>query len=156
MTNNKILSISTAKVVAIKFVLLGFLLAQETFAMKWTEINLTVTDIDVKRGGEIVVLVFEDKGFPTEHDKALKTYTFDTKNIQKSVKIAVPDSVFALKIHHDEDKSGAVTKDQKGIMPVEGIGFSSGAKIRSGPPSFEAARTQLPENGEITIAIKYP
>ncbi|MCF6211400.1 MAG: DUF2141 domain-containing protein [Gammaproteobacteria bacterium] len=156
MTNHKVPPISRARAIAIKCMLLGILLTQETVAMNWTEINLTVTDIDVTRGGEIIVLVFQEKGFPKDHSKALKKYIFVAKNNPYNLKITVPNAVFALKIHHDEDRSGSVKKNWTGIIPAEGIGFSSGAKIRFGPPSFEAARMQPPDSGEVAIAIRYP
>lgn len=70
--------------------------------------------------------------------------------------IQVPDKPFAIKVHHDEDSSGTVTKDWTGFIPAEGLGFSSGAQLRFGPPSFDDAVMTLPNDGKIEINIIYP
>jgi uncharacterized protein (DUF2141 family) len=139
-----------------KYLLIALMLAQEVLAIRGNQLNLTITGIDPARAGEIVVMVFQKDGFPKDHTKALQKYSFEPLENQHQMKIQVPDGEFALKIHHDEDKSGTMTKNWTGIIPAEGIGFSSGAKIRFGPPSFKAAAMELPLHGSTSIQIIYP
>lgn len=124
--------------------------------MEWKELNLSVTGIEPDRGGVLSVMVFLEDGFPKDHSKAIKRYELPTNSTSSSVAIDVPQSMFALKVHHDEDRSGQITKNWTRFMPAEGLGFSSGARVRFGPPSFEAAKLSYPETGELTIPMIYP
>ncbi len=130
--------------------------AEELETMNWKALTLTITDIDFKRPGEVVVMVFQEDGFPKDHQKAIKKYHITPQETRHQINIEVPEGKFALKIHHDEDKSGTMTKNWTGIIPAEGVGFSSGAKVRFGPPSFKAAQMELPESGEVNVPIIYP
>jgi uncharacterized protein (DUF2141 family) len=148
---------------AMKYCLYALLLIQsmaaameEPSTMNWKTLTLHITNIDLKRPGEIVVMVFQEDGFPKDHQKAIKKYSIDPLESHHQLSIQVPDGKFALKIHHDEDKSGTMTKNWTGIIPAEGVGFSSGAKVKFGPPSFKAAQMELPESGETNISIIYP
>lgn len=130
--------------------------AQEHNTMNWKTLTLHIIDIDRKRPGEVVVMVFQEDGFPKDHQKAIKKYHIEPLQSHHQLSIQVPEGKFALKIHHDEDKSGTMTKNWTGFIPAEGVGFSSGAKVKFGPPSFNAAKMELPESGETRIAIIYP
>lgn len=130
--------------------------AEELEVMNWNALTLNITGIDLKRPGELVVMVFQEEGFPKDHQKAIKKYHITPEEFQHQINIQVPEGKFALKIHHDEDKSGTMTKNWTGIIPAEGVGFSSGAKVRFGPPSFKAAQMELPESGEVSVSIIYP
>lgn len=130
--------------------------AEELEVMNWNALTLNITGIDLNRPGELVVMVFQEEGFPKDHQKAIKKYHITPLESQHQINIQVPDGKFALKLHHDEDKSGTMTKNWTRIIPAEGVGFSSGAKIRFGPPSFKAAQMALPESGEVSISIIYP
>ena len=69
---------------------------------------------------------------------------------------AVPDE-FAIKVLHDEDETGKVTKNWTRIIPAEGLGFSQGAKLRFRPPSFARAKVKLSDTSSpITIRMIYP
>lgn len=130
--------------------------ANETSTMDWKDLTLQITNIDLNRPGEIVVMVFQEEGFPKDHQKAVKKYHLDPVEKQHQLSIQVPNGKFALKIHHDEDRSGTMTKNWTGIIPAEGVGFSSGAKVKFGPPSFKSAQMESPESGEVSVAIIYP
>lgn len=124
--------------------------------MNWRSVDVTLTHIDIERGGEISVYVFVKEGFPIDHDKALKRYRFDVEQAHHTIQIEVPDVEFALKAHHDEDRSGTVTKNWTGFIPAEGFAFSSGARMRFGPPSFSKAKTSWPESGALALKMRYP
>ena len=64
---------------------------------------------------------------------------------------------FAIKILHDENMDGEVSKNWTGIIPSEGLGFSNGAKLVFGPPSYRDVVLNTDEVGkEIAIPIIYP
>jgi uncharacterized protein (DUF2141 family) len=128
----------------------------EATAMEWSEMTLKVEEIEIERGGELAVFVFLKQGFPIKHEMALKKYRFRVVHSEHNLTIEVPNIPFALKVQHDADGSGKVTKDWTGLIPAEGLGFSSGARLGFGPPSFKAARMMRPESGESRIAVIYP
>ena len=67
----------------------------------------------------------------------------------------LPAGIYALAIHHDEDKDDEMDTILFGI-PQEGYGFSNDARVIFGPPSFEAASFEvLPEGAEITLKLRY-
>ena len=124
--------------------------------MEWQKITLTIHDIEPQRGGEITTYVFLKEGFPIKHGKALKKFHFDPIHISHAIEIEVPDVPFALKAHHDEDRSGTVTKNWTRIIPAEGFAFSSGARMRIGPPSFKDAVLDKADNHQIRLQMIYP
>lgn len=124
--------------------------------MNWRLLDLTLTNIDFGRGGEIHVLVFQEDGFPKDHAKAVKRYILNSEETKHNISIEVPEGMFALKIHHDENSSGSVSKNWTGIIPSEGLAFSSGARVRFGAPSFRAAKMDYPEDGSLSLQILYP
>ena len=132
------------------------ILSPEVYSMEWKKTNLIVNEIEHKRGGDICVYIFLEEGFPIKHEKALKQFCFNATSTTMQTNIQTPDKSFAIKIHHDEDSSGAVTKNWTGFIPAEGLGFSSGAKLGFGPPSFDDAVITLPHDGNIEITIIYP
>lgn len=67
----------------------------------------------------------------------------------------VPYGDYAVVCLHDADDDAALDRGPLGL-PSEGLGFSSGARIRFGPPDFEEARFRLaaPEL-ELEIELRY-
>lgn len=143
------------KMTAMLFIVTIFM-TFEVSGMEWTELTLTIDEIESKRGGEMFVYVFLEDGFPLEHEKALKHYRFNVTRQTHQLIVDVPDAPFALKVHHDEDMSGTITKNWIGLYPVEGLGFSSGAKIGFGPPSFEEAVMHIPDDKKTRLPMIYP
>ena len=141
---------------AVAPVLSALLIGMEVQAVEWHEIELTIYGIEFDRGGELNVYLFSKPGFPTKHEKALKRYKVEAQQTVQVVVIETPDEPFAIKIHHDEDRSGSVNKNWTGLFPKEGLGFSSGAKIGFGPPSFKQAAMSVPDDGRVRIEMIYP
>jgi uncharacterized protein (DUF2141 family) len=131
-------------------------IVMEVQAVQWREIELTIQGIAFDRGGELNVYLFSQSGFPVKHEMALKAFKVDARQAVQVMVIEVPDKPFALKVHHDEDRSGSVNKNWTGLFPAEGLGFSSGAKIRFGPPSFKQAAMETPDDGQVRIKMIYP
>ncbi|WP_211342281.1 DUF2141 domain-containing protein [Litorilituus sediminis] len=122
-----------------------------------TELNLVVEGIDVSRPGSIMVMLFAQSGFPKEHDKALDTQILPVEHSKLSFSFTKVPSEFAIKVLHDEDNSQKVTKNWTQIIPAEGLGFSNGAKLGFGPPSFKQAKLKKNQQlGTISIRIIYP
>ncbi len=122
------------------------------------EVRVEVTHIDVKRGGNISVMFFAEEGFPKEHKKALQT---QTKKVEGSTMIFMFETnmkEMAVKIHHDEDSNGKVTKNWTGIWPKEGLGFANGQKVSlKGAPTYEKSKLSYKQfKGGLTIPILYP
>lgn len=90
--------------------------------------------------GLIRVLIFsKQEGFPSEVDKALKSYSVKPKN--KSVQLEVknlPYGKYAVAVIHDEDENGKLNTNPVGY-PTEKFGFSNNPKTYFGPPSFDKA-----------------
>lgn len=124
----------------------------------WTPMAVHVSAIDTARGGNLEILVFGPDGFPTKHDQALKRVIVPVKTAKMTVTVEIPKgSPFALKVLHDQDENGKLTKNWLGILPVEGLGFSSGAKLDPMPPDFEDARMEAPQGKtETSIEMVYP
>ncbi|GLX77735.1 hypothetical protein tinsulaeT_10750 [Thalassotalea insulae] len=135
-------------------ILLTLFIAMPLFAK---EVSVNILNIDDKKAGNIIVMLFAEEGFPQKHDKAIKTHIKKaTTNQMTFVFEQVPEE-FAVKVLHDEDESGEVTKNWTGIIPSEGLGFSNGAKLSFGPPDFDEAKL-LKSNIEDSLAIQiiYP
>lgn len=132
----------------------------ETLSTK--DIRIQVTDIDVKRSGQIMVMLFGEEGFPKNHSKAISTSIKGASSSTLNFVFSVGLDVFAIKVLHDENGDKQVTKNWTGILPAEGLGFSNGAKIRLGPirfgpPSFNDAKLHLKDvHTPLNINILYP
>lgn len=123
----------------------------------WQAATLNVQGVEVARGGQIQVFVFFKDGFPIKHEKAVRSYTEPATANTIVLAVDVPaDAEFALKVHHDEDASQTVTKNWTGVYPAEGLGFSSGARIRLMPPSFADAKMTFMNDEVISIPMIYP
>ena len=122
------------------------------------EITVTVEEIDTERPGHIMVMLYSEDGFPKDHAKALSTQTqsVTTGSNTMRFRFTVEKDNFAIKILHDENMDGEVSKNWTGIIPSEGLGFSNGAKLGFGPPSYRDAVLNTDEVGkEIAIPIIY-
>ncbi|MCR9145044.1 MAG: DUF2141 domain-containing protein [bacterium] len=121
------------------------------------EVPVLIEGIETERGGELLVMLFRRDGFPTKHDRALsiRRLPANTKTVRVSVPIPAEGEEFAIKILHDQDRNGKVTKNFIGI-PAEGLGFSNGAVLNFGPPKFKAARIARADAGKVQrIRLQY-
>lgn len=118
-----------------------------------------VSNIDVSKGGDLIVLVFGDDGFPKKHEKALMSKTRKVTEAVMTFEFEMPDiPELAVKVLHDDDKNGRVTKNWTGIWPREGLGFSNDTKMGSfGPPGFSSAKLAAKEAREgVFVMVFYP
>lgn len=67
----------------------------------------------------------------------------------------VPPGTYAVQAYQDENDNGKIDRSLLGL-PMEGIGFSNGARMRFGPPSFDdAAVTIGPDGGSVELGLTY-
>jgi uncharacterized protein (DUF2141 family) len=137
-------------------ILIGFTTMSSTASAK--EIAVTATNIEVNRGGDLLVFIFGKDGFPKNHDKALQVQTRQVDAGTMQFTFDIPDQYFAIKVLHDEDKNGKVTKNWTGIYPAEGLGFTNKQRVRAfGPPGWRKSHVTSAEVEEpLTIALRYP
>lgn len=117
-------------------------LSAEEISMTNSAFKTIIGNIKRERGGQLIVFVFREDGYPKIHDKAISQFVFEPTASTLEVEIKVPSQGhFALKVLHDENRDGKVTKNWTGIIPRDGMGFSSGQRIRLSPPIF--AKSQI-------------
>ncbi len=123
-----------------------------------SNIKLKVEGIEVKRGGQIIIFVFKEDGFPKDHSKATEKIVRKASEESFEVDLIDPPSIFAIKILHDEDENGVVTKNWTGIYPKEGLGFTNDQSVSlTGPPGFKKSAVQKESiQGSLNIKIRYP
>lgn len=119
---------------------------------------VNVTDINVTKTGNIMVMLFGKEGFPKKHQKALQVKTLPVQQTEITVKFVTEVERVAIKVLHDENKNGQVTKDWTGIIPAEGLGFSNGAKLSwRGAPTFKGAAFDTQTSPTyVSIPVIYP
>lgn len=104
-------------------------------------LRVQIQGLEAARGGRVLVLLFARNGFPQNHGAALASVSRPVAGQSSAVvELTAPGrGDYAIKALHDEDGDGRVGKNAFGI-PREGLGFSSGARLRFGPPGFDEAR----------------
>ncbi|OMH25818.1 DUF2141 domain-containing protein [Motiliproteus sp. MSK22-1] len=123
-----------------------------------TELKVKVRNIDVGRGGQVIVMVFGEAGFPKDHDQAVFYEARDSLQPVMEFVFEVNMEVLAIKVLHDENKDGTVTKNWTGIYPKEGLGFSNKQKIGlTGPPKYKYSKLSKEQfMGGLDISLLYP
>ena len=123
-----------------------------------TEFKVKVNSIDVERGGQILVMVFGKEGFPKDHGKAVFYKAQDVLQPVMEFTFEVTMEELAVKVLHDENKDGKVTKNWTGIYPKEGLGFSNDQKIGlTGPPKYKYSKLSKEQfRHGLEISVLYP
>ncbi len=123
-----------------------------------TELKIKVNNIDIKRGGNIIVMIFGEEGFPKKHEMAFLTQSKKSQHETIGFSFDVNMEALAVKVLHDENGDGKVTKNWTGIWPKEGLGFSNNQKISlKGAPKYKNSRLLKEQlNDGINISIIYP
>jgi len=122
------------------------------------ELAITVKNIDFNRGGSIVVMLFSKQGFPKNHDKALALQSSKASSSELAFHFKTLPSELAVKVLHDENEDGKVSKNWTRILPAEGLGFSNKQRIGlTGPPKYIKSKIALAHFTEgLTISMIYP
>jgi uncharacterized protein (DUF2141 family) len=117
---------------------------------------VSVSGFRSREGSLRVKLVAEAPGFPgsDEHVAAKRRVPIDGDSVRVAFEGLAPGDYAAVALH-DEDDDAELDRTLLGL-PDEGLGFSNGARIRFGPPSFEEARFALGEDGaDLAIELQY-
>lgn len=124
-----------------------------------TEITIEVTDVDVSRGGSIIVMIFNgEEGFPKKHEKAFLTQTDSKLHDSMEFEFDIDVDEIAVKVLHDENNDGKVTKNWTGIFPKDGLGFSNEQRVTlAGAPTYQNSKLLLDEFEDgLVISVIYP
>jgi uncharacterized protein (DUF2141 family) len=117
---------------------------------------VTVAGLRSREGSLRVKLVREGEGFPASDAQLVARRRLPIEG--PVVQVAFPDvplGDYAVVVLHDEDDDAVLDRSRLGL-PVEGLGFSGGARVRFGPPSFEDARFRLSEpSKELGVEVHY-
>ena len=121
------------------------------------EINIQLTGIEPARGGTLYVMLFGKDGYPKKHAKALEIQSMPANKSKMEFFFETDRDHIAIKVHHDEDMNGKVTKNWTGIYPVEGLGFSNKQRVKmTGPPSYRKSKIVRPDYEQIVeISLIY-
>jgi len=140
------------------FILWGSVLMLNVNVSQATELTIEVTDIDVTRGGSIVVMIFSEDGFPKKHEKALLIQKDSALLDRMEFEFDLDVDEIAVKVLHDENGDGKVTKNWTGIYPKDGLGFSNGQRVTlAGAPTYKNSKLFRDEfEYGLVISVSYP
>jgi uncharacterized protein (DUF2141 family) len=145
--------------VSIAFALAAFLAAADVppgTVAEGRRVAVTVRGFRSRAGSLRVKLVSDAEGFPGSdaHVAAKRRVAIDAPAVTVAFEGIAPGD-YAVVALHDEDDDAELDRTFLGL-PDEGLGFSNGARVRFGPPSFADARFALGEDGaEIAIELQY-
>lgn len=139
-------------------ILWGIMMMAATNSASATELKVKVNNIEIKRGGAITVMVFGAAGFPKKHAEAIEIKTNNVLSETMTFSFDLDIDELAVKVLHDENEDGKVTKNWTGIYPKEGLGFSNDQKIgMTGPPRYKKSKLSRDVfKNELVIAVIYP
>ncbi|WP_284123971.1 DUF2141 domain-containing protein [Parerythrobacter aestuarii] len=102
------------------------------------DVSVTVTDLRSSDGQVLACLTSKPNAFPDcSKDPKAKSVTVKAGDVVNFTFRDVTPGTYAISLLHDENGNGK--PDKTLMIPKEGFGFSRDAKIRMGPPKFDAA-----------------
>jgi uncharacterized protein (DUF2141 family) len=101
--------------------------------------------------GQVLVSLFNGAGAWMNGPTASRTLAVNASG-SASTSIEADAGTYAIALIHDANANGKLDTNALGI-PKEAFGFSSGARARFGPPSFDNASFVLPATG-LTLNIR--
>jgi uncharacterized protein (DUF2141 family) len=118
--------------------------------------TLVVQVANLRSGkGEIRFALWNNADGFTKNDKKLAGGKLPANSHQALVFENLPPGRYALAVYHDENGNGEFDRNWIGL-PAEGLGFSNGAWINLGPPSFDDAAIEVGDKEEvITVSLRY-
>ena len=136
----------------------GSIIMSITNISQATEIRIEVSGVDMNRGGSIIVIIFTEDGFPKKHDRAIFIQSDNELSETMEFEFDINVEEIAVKVLHDENNDGKVTKNWTGIYPKDGLGFSNEQKVSLiAAPIYNNSKLSKEEfEGGLTISILYP
>ena len=117
------------------------------------DVTVTLTDVQ-DRGGVIVASFDTRENFMTGRDHSARVENDGAGNVVITFRDVAPGD-YALAVMHDANRDGQFTMSPMG-MPEEGWAFSNGDQPMMGPPSFDAHKITVPDEGlSLTERMQY-
>lgn len=116
------------------------------------DLKITVTNIRNDRGFVLMALHKPGKNFIGERFMSVKLTA--QKGQVAGVFSNVPPGTYAVSVIHDANGDMKFNKNFFG-KPVEGLGFSNNAVVKSVPPDFQEVSFEFPKRNEMIVALKY-
>ena len=119
------------------------------------DVKVTVTDLRSAKGNVLACLTAKPKAFPDcSKDAAAHTATVKAGTTTTFSFRDVKPGTYAISLLHDENANGKADKTL--MIPKEGFGFSRDAKVKMGPPKFQAAAFDVGDKPvHQTIRMRY-
>ena len=118
-------------------------------------IAVKVTQVDLKKGGNVKIGIYDAKGFPVVGKEAHGSDVKVTNTTATCVFENIPIGKYAIAAFQDENVDGELNKNLFGV-PTEPYGFSMNKFGKFGPPKFEKVSFDVKEAevSSLTINLK--
>ncbi|MCK5134533.1 MAG: DUF2141 domain-containing protein [Bacteroidales bacterium] len=116
------------------------------------QVDVTVTGIEVEKGGIVKIGVYKTDGFPSVGKEITGK---DIKVTESKVTVTIeeiPAGVYALAVFQDKDADGKLNSNLFGA-PTEPYGFSKNKYGTFGPPDFEDVSFKIENGKSISLTI---
>ena len=116
------------------------------------QVDVTVTGIEVEKGGIVKIGVYKTDGFPSVGKEITGK---DIKVTESKVTVTIeeiPAGVYALAVFQDKDADGKLNSNLFGA-PTEPDGFSKNKYGTFGPPDFEDVSFKIENGKSISLTI---
>lgn len=116
-------------------------------------IKVKITNIDFKKGGDLLIGVFDKSNFLKEKKELYTKKVVVNKKSHQVILSDIKPGEYAIAISHDINQNGKLEKNFVGY-PKEPVGFSNNAPMKFGPPSYKDAKFEVTENDTTLLIIK--
>jgi uncharacterized protein (DUF2141 family) len=116
---------------------------------------ITVIGIDIRKGGDLSVGIFDSENFPKAGRHLLGLVKSITGDRMEVVFEKVPEGAYGIAVFQDTDRNKMLKTNLLGY-PIEPFGFSNDARLKLGPPSFQDARiiVEAEKVSNLTITLR--
>ena len=125
-----------------------------------SKIEVTITNIDKSRGGNLIIYVLKDERSNLNDDNIVSLRVFKAHRKMQRVIFSANDlpEELTFKVLHDEDENGRMTNNWTGFWAGEGLGFSNGQKSGVlGAPNFDESKLTREEYlAGVSLVLDYP
>ena len=111
------------------------------------QLNIEISNIK-KAKGKVMVAIYADKEHYLDAQYAIPGEAKVTEAGSLTISVDIPYGDYAIGAFHDVNDNGEMDTNGAGI-PKEPYGFSNGKKGTFGPPSFNKAKFQFSEQGQV-------
>jgi uncharacterized protein (DUF2141 family) len=118
-------------------------------------IKVEIEDLDIKKGGNLYVALFDNaEGYP-KIETAYKTKFVEITDVSMLIEfINIPSGIYAINVFHDENSNKKMDKNFL-FIPKEGYGCSNNPRLL-GPPTFNKTKFDFDSQQiELKIEMKY-